>query len=254
MRKRIAVLVTGAIRNSTDLIVENIRHIKKVFGHMDVHVYFHTWDTNADYKYSEEDFERIRNEVHFCMTSPPLNREWMMTVLDGSMHKTNVGYGISSMFYAIYQLSNVVRDRYDYVCRLRNDLCIDDNFNLWFDLLDRGVAQYVSPISLYTYNDACNDHFGITTQENFRKVWHGSWFDLLRDLREINECPEKTILAKMNRHGIKIYYTIPLYYRLKETEMILDGHVQMHTVNMYMIEFIRGFVPTHSDHKFYCLN
>lgn len=252
MRKSVAVLVTGAIRNSIDMIVENIQRIKKSMGNMDVHVYFHTWNPNAEFPYTEEDLNRVQNEVHFCMTSPELDKAMCMDVLAKCIHATDMGYKTFSMFYAIYQLSNVVTDRYDYVCRLRNDLCIVDSFDPWFELLDNKVAQYVVPISLYTYNDGCSDHFGIATQENFRKLWHGSWFDLLRDFIDINECPEKMLIAKMNRLGFKIYCTIPYYYRFKETELIVDGKIIMDKINLYMVNYLSNFA--NSPYKFFAIN
>ena len=44
MRKRIAVLITGAIRGSIDILI-NIKNIKEQFGNSNyADIYFHTWD------------------------------------------------------------------------------------------------------------------------------------------------------------------------------------------------------------------
>lgn len=255
MSKRIAVLMSGIIREDVNEIIANICNIKTQLSCLgQVDVYFHTWEPQGKYMYEEEALNRIRNEVYFLLTSPFPEKfpdEYNIRTLENPpVHS----YNVLCMLYAIGQLCRCVTEDYDYVCRLRNDLYLQDNFKTWGKLIDNKSADYIYPMSLWTFYDCCNDHFGMATKENFMKLWRRDWFQLRKDFKEINDCPEKMLLHKLRENKMNVFYVIPKSYRYKGVDMISNGEVQIDTLNGYMQGYMTQFLNTYKGNKIFNLN
>lgn len=247
---RIAVLITGIIREDCQSIIDNIRNIKeqlKFIGTVDI--YFHTWESSNKNTYTEEVLEKIRNEVYSLMTSPcpeKLSPEYNLPLEDPEIH----GYNVLCMLYAIGQLCNSITEKYDYMCRMRNDLFIQDDFGLWISFLKLDVG-YVCPISTWTFDDCCNDHFGIAREEDFRKIWGRNLFQIKKDFKHIRACPEAILMYKLLSNKLKCYYFIPKLYRYKGDDIIRDYKINIEKLNGYIQNYMRQFVQNYNTNRIF---
>lgn len=123
---------------------------------------------------------------------------------------------------------------------------IKDDFTLWFKLIDNNIADYIYPISLWTYQDASNDHFGIANKENFMKIWKRDMFIIMEEIKTINDCPEKILVYKLIQHNMKVVYIIPDIYQFKGRIMILNRSIQIQTTNNYMHMYLTKFINLRS--------
>jgi GR25 family glycosyltransferase involved in LPS biosynthesis len=200
MNKSIAILVSGEVTN-INLHVSVIDFIRNQFSYIEtVHIYFHMWDSN-EVIYSENDINIIKSKVDFLYTDPkphPLD-----TISISSL----------CVMLGVHALSKHLKQQYTYVCKWRNDVELQSDFEKWTEIVDESESVYITPPLLWMGDDGCNDHMGICKYQTFMEVFGDNTYEFLNFTdKNWGTCTETTLLIQLLFNHVKIFEYIPEFY------------------------------------------
>lgn len=229
---KIAIFISGIIKKE-DEVIRCIDSIKEQFSFCEVcHIYFQTWTDTC----SEDILKIIRNKVYRVVLNemPPklTSKEYL------EMQDVKKSDNVFCMLTGISNLCNEIdKNYYDFICRCRNDLFIEDDFSEWLEVLKSNECDYICPLALWVFDDCCNDHFCIAKPDVFFRVWNFSQYELKLIFMFIKLCPEKLLLTRIRFYKIKAYFTIPKNYILYNN-IIENYNIKIESLNEYMKKFI----------------
>lgn len=178
--KKICIIVIGAIRNENN-ISENIKITKECFKDYEVSVLFSTWypkkeeyifwGVNYIYDYSKEELEEQLKglvDINLYLNQKPLNE---YTRCNDSVFHGSLAF-IPLFIYQLIEISKYIKENnlsFDYIVKTRNDTAIEiKNIEKYLNDKFNVPPIYWIPGTKYI-EDSINDHFFISTFDNFQK-------------------------------------------------------------------------------------
>jgi FkbM family methyltransferase len=264
MKQSIAILINGAIRNhvSPNYVFDVIDNLRDQFSFIEkVDIYFGTWKqvknkhdkyTNEYYDYDESFLNKIKDKVDYFYTfdrPEDFDDNYKITTIEFPEESLK----FYRMFYQIYLLCQQLEENgtYDYVCRCRNDLIIRGNFQKSIENIRNNISDYETSYTYWVRDDCMNDHFCITTQENYLKVWKNDKTEIYRMFSEWNETGEKLNLFKVQVNKINYNLFLPSYYLFKKKLFVENSKIQIKNINLYLRSYIRNHLCKYNNIEIY---
>lgn len=188
-KKKLCIAINGAMRITTEAIIDCIENYKKQFSWANPDLWLFTWKT--------EDLreEALRPHVYKLIAAEPsptndyldkLGIPYTMQLVKQPEHKVcRIShfaqiYGLNYLFNKIAQSG----EEYEFACRARNDLYFEADTYMWEWLVKDEPKAYLSPGILWGDMPGSNDHLGFGKFDIVKKIWSYNPDDFKKTLSE----------------------------------------------------------------------